>query len=267
MLVVEARIKPEDLTIVNILQDLAKALQVEYGNEAKIDVQPHSVGIFFGSKQEFSIDVVPAQPAADGLYWVPESALRSVRSRRALYESKPTPGLRWIKSDPQGYINQATTLDNATNGVFRKAAKFIKKWNRGCKNDDEMFPLKSFHLEIVVTELLKKNRALSCLDLVGRLFPLLSALITRPQYVDKADSTRYIDAYVSALSIGERALVAEEQKRAITFIGQMNAAGSEAKVLLAIEELLRLATRENEENPAITSTPRVSPAYSKPYRG
>lgn len=264
--VIERAINPEELTIDNILNDLAEALRKEYGNEARIVVQPHSVGIFFGSEDDFSIDVVPAQPADDGLFWVPETALRSVRSRRALYESKSSTRLRWIKSDPKGYISQATVLDDATKGAFRKAAKFVKKWKRGCKNVNKEFPLKSFHVEIMVTELLKAQRALSCFDAVQRFFSLLPIAIVKRQYPDRADSSRYIDSYVSNLTEGQKGLVAGEHERVVQLIAQIQSATSETQVLLSIEDLLNISTNRSTSIPLVTvGASRTSPAYSKPY--
>ena len=36
-------------------------------------------------------------------------------------------GYERFKSDPKGYIQDASWIDNLTNGNFRKSAKFIKK--------------------------------------------------------------------------------------------------------------------------------------------
>lgn len=263
-LVVEARIKPEELTIENILQDLAQALRKEYMDEAQVVVQPHSVGIFFGSKDEFSIDVVPAQPSTDGLFWVPESSLHSIQSRRLLYESLPA--LRWIKSDPQGYITQATVLDQATSGTFRKAAKFVKKWRHGSKHLDEKFPLKSFHVEIIMTEILKANQRLTGFEAISQLYSVLPAAITHPQYPDRADKSRYIDDYVKNLTAEEKSMVSNEQARVMKLITQIQSVTTEALILRVIEDILHVRPRISIPTPAIVSAPRVSPAYSKPYR-
>lgn len=264
-LVVEARIKPEELTIENILQDIAKELRQEYGTEASIEVQPHSVGIFFGRKDEFSIDVVPAQPTDDGKYWVPETALRSVRARRELYESISPPALCWIKSDPKGYANQAIDLDDKTKGVFRKVAKVMKKWRVGCKDTEEEFALKSFHAEIILTELLKGNRSLGCIEALDRFFGLLPSALDGPQYADLADSSRYIDQYVSDLTDYAKGLVLREGERAAELVTQIRNAATEAGVIHGIEELLRISQKRPALSPLVANTPRTSPAYSKPY--
>lgn len=265
-MVLEKAINPEELTIDNILDDLAEALGKEYGNEAKIITQPHSVGIFFGSKNDFSIDVVPAQPADNGLYWVPESALRSVRSRRVLYESISSRKINWIKSHPKGYIDQATALDDSTKGVFRKAAKFVKKWNRGCKNMNNSFPLKSFHAEIMVTEVMKAQKGLLCFGAIQRFFSILPDAVARPQYRDMADLTRYIDSYVSGLTEQEKSLVINEHQRAVRSITEIQSATSEAQVLRSIQDLLNVSTTGSTSVPLVTvGVPRTSPAYSKPY--
>ncbi len=271
-LILEKRINPEELSIDNILVDLADALRKEYKEEARVDVQPHSVGIFFGSDSDFSMDVVPAQPLSDDKYLVPETALHSIRARRLIYENLTrnkllsSLKLKWIKSDPKGYIAQATILDESTNGVFRKSAKFVKKWRQGCKNSNDKFPLKSFHIEIILTELLKANPMLGCYQSIQHFFSILPTVILHPQYPDKADPSRYIDAYVSDLNIEQRALISVEHDRATKLIGQIVAVDSESQLLKTIEELLHLTTKASNLVSVVAGTPRLSPAQSKPYR-
>jgi len=54
-------------------------------------LQSHSIGIFFGEEEDFSIDVVPAFPSdeknefGEDIFYVPEIAHRSIHRRRDLY--------------------------------------------------------------------------------------------------------------------------------------------------------------------------------------
>lgn len=265
-LMVERKIAPEELTLENIINDLAEALSKEYGNEARVVTQPHSVGIFFGSDHEFSIDVVPAQPAGAGLFLIPETALRSIRNRRALYDSKMVPKLRWIKSDPKGYIAQATELDESTKGIFRKAAKLEKKWREGCKKNNENFPLKSFHVEIMVTELMKSQKGLSLVGALEKFLPLLPPAVVSPQYRDRADSSRFIDSYVEDFLEEQKQMVLREHQRMTDLVSRILQAASEAQVLHALEDLLRMGTDGiGPVSVVVGATKRESPAYSKPY--
>jgi len=259
--IAEATIDPNELDITDILGTLAKALRKAYPNNVDIKEQPHSVGIYFGSEDDFSIDVVPAVPAGEGLYWVPETAHLSIHNRRKLYESAP--GINWIKSDPTGYIEQAKNTDKDSRGRFRKTAKTIKKWRIGCKNKNKIFPLKSFHLELLVTEIFKSESSLPCIDAVNKFFQELDDYMLEPKLRDRADNSRYIDEYLSDLSSEERHLIHTLREHAQSVLESMSAATTEAEILKALESLLGIDT------PTSSSVSRsgtiVTSAVSKPY--
>lgn len=266
--IAEAVAEHRDLDVSNILEDLAKVLREAYPQEVRIEVQPHSVGIFFGEDDEFSIDVVPAIPANDGMYWVPETSHFSVARRRKAYETSPS--FHWIKSDPEGYRKDASEVDLNSDGNFRKTAKFIKKWKQRCKNNNTNFPLKSFHLELIITEFYKRNATLSCIDAVDKFYSTLEMYIRDPQFPDKADPERFIDEYLNGLSDEERNVIDEFRREAISIVQKIKRAETEAEVLNLVKEFLELTDSSNSGSsttlvgPAIV-TPRVSPAISKPY--
>jgi len=206
--IAKAAIDPSKLDIKDIIASLAKELQKFYGTSATIKPQPHSVGIYFGSEEDFSIDVVPALSADNGMYWVPETAHLSVRKRRRLYESKQySPILNWIKSDPNGYISQASQLDKTTVGRFRKSAKIIKKWRWRWKQENDEFPLKSFHLELVVTDIFRQDPNQFCFDVIKAFIESIPSIISKPQCSDRADSSRYIDDYIKDLTDKQKKVV------------------------------------------------------------
>ena len=264
--VVEAIIENRNLDITNILEDLADVLREAYRGRARIEVQPHSVGIFFGTDDEFSIDVVPAIPADNGMFWVPESSRLSIRKRRKVYESSPA--FYWIKSDPKGYIRDASEVDLKSSGRFRKDAKFVKKWKQGCKDVNSDFPLKSFHLELIVTAFFKNDNSLECLDGIEIFFNSLHECIKQPQFPDKADASRFIDEYLNELSEQERQLVLSQQENAISIVKKINSAENDAEVLNLIKELLNLEEKSKLVNiitGAAVAATRISPAVSRPY--
>ncbi len=256
-------LESDRLDINDILNSLADKLQKDYANHARVKPQPHSVGIYFGSDDDFSIDVVPAIPSENGMFKVPESSHLSIRRRRKLYESKPI--LKWIKSDPKGYIKDASSVDAYTKGYFRKTAKFVKKWKNRCKESNSNFRIKSFHLELIVTRLFQDNPALSCFDVVEQFFIALNQNIERPQIPDKADKNMFVDQYLAELTEGERSTILEFRIEALSYIKEMEAAQSEAKCLELIKGLLFATKQGNAPHLISIGATRFSPAYSKPY--
>jgi len=263
---VEAVIKNRNLDASNILEDLAVVLRKAYQGRARIEVQPHSVGIFFGTDDEFSIDVVPALPADYGMFWVPESSHLSIRKRRKIYESSPA--FHWIKSDPKGYIRDASEVDLKSSGRFRKDAKFVKKWRQGCKDMDDNFPLKSFHLELIVTTFFKQDGSLGCLEGIELFFTSLPELIEKPHFPDKADQNRFVDEYLHELSAQERQLIMAQRVRAVSIIEKIARAETEAEVLNLVEELLKPGDKVKSVNiitGVVGGATRTSPEVSRPY--
>ncbi len=206
--IAKAAIDPYRLDINNILSSLAKELKEFYGSSVTVKLQPHSVGIYFGGDDDFSIDVVPAMTADNGKYWVPETSHLSVKKRRQLYESTSgSLSFDWIKSDPKGYINQAKQLDEVTTGRLRKSAKIIKRWRWRWKQVFKEFPIKSFHLEMIVTDMHLSNSSISCFDVLRTTIDNLSLIVAEPRFPDKADSSRFIDSYVVDLTDSQKALL------------------------------------------------------------
>ena len=142
------------------LQALKNFLEMEYENPTEsrmiISLQTHSVTIAFSNNNEekLSIDIVPAyifgaNKFQQDMYKVPEIIKEKKHGRRKLlYENikNENRDIRWIKTDPRGYIKVASEIDNRTDGEFRKTVKFIKKWSKSLKQDDSALALKSFHV-------------------------------------------------------------------------------------------------------------------------
>lgn len=214
-------VDPDRLNIHQIVDSLAEQLSGCYGKTARIEAQPHSVGIFFGEDHEFSIDVVPAAPAADDKFWVPEVARRSIFARRELYRAwqaqartQTPPGPHWIKSHPKGYIKQASDLDTSTEGKFRKTAKTLKKWRWSRKRANDAFRLKSFHLELAVARHFQRSPHASCVQAIRGVVGELDQLVSAPQFPDLADPAQLVDRYVSELTRADRRILEEEFDRA-----------------------------------------------------
>jgi hypothetical protein len=199
-----------------VLQQLKGRIEKEFKNPTRltlrITLQTHSITITFlrGAEEFFSVDVVPAytfdtNEFGQDMYMVPEISLHRQARRSAFYRDLARAGgaMNWIKSDPRGYIEVARRV-NERNGDFRKSAKFVKAWKSSCKEINEDFKLKSFHIEQVITEYFRKNIRLEIYDAVFRFFVELPRLVERSRIPDRADGSIKIDEYVDRLTSAEK---------------------------------------------------------------
>lgn len=238
-------IDPHHVNPSEILSSLAKILEDAY-KKANVHVrmksQSHSIGLYFGATDaEFSIDIVPAiltcekNTYGDDTFWVPQIAKLSKSKRASVYsEHKP---IDWIKSDPRGYITDAQEL-NDSNPNFRKVAKFVRKWRRGCKSQDDSLPLKSFHLELIVNDVFCEVDNIGIYDGIKNFFTKLPYYLKEPSFIDRADSAVYVDSYVTDISDKERAKIIAQVNKVHTLLSVLETETSEAKVLSCIEQIL-----------------------------
>ncbi len=166
-----------------------------------------------GGEEKFSVDIVPAFTSGysndygDDIYWVPEIIQVSKKKRSLRYDELSrvygSENEWWLKSDPKGYIKDATDL-NKTNSDFRKAVKFVKRWRHNCKEADQGFKLKSFHIEQAIYRIFMEDKTITAADAIFEFFFRLPNLISRPQIPDRADQNKFIDDYIAHLSQIER---------------------------------------------------------------
>ena len=203
------------------LTDVEQRIRSAYINPTgyviTVSRQSHSVVISFmdGEEEVFSTDIVPAyrngiNEFGDNMYVVPELVMHSHDARRKLAEERLARGetVGWLRSDPRGYIEEARILNNA-NEDFRRSAKLVKHWKNMCKERGEAFPLKSFHLELLINRFFQHNQAATIFDAIFAFFRTLPRAIERPHIPDRADDSRYIDQYVAALTRGQKDRIAE----------------------------------------------------------
>lgn len=143
----------------------------------------------------------------------------------------------WLATDPRGYIAQATEL-NRVNGDFRKAVKLAKGWRHHRKAADDRFPLKSFHLEQIITRWVMANPRSDIFDMIFECFRSLPDHIRYPQIPDKADPNRLIDAYVGDLSHEDRRLVDRARDGFLVKLENMEE-GSNPLDLISVEPYIR----------------------------
>ena len=231
---------PNPAGLLNALKD---RIEKEFENPTqfavKVSVQTHSITIVFlnGTEQFFAIDVVPAYTSGTNefgvdMYMVPEIIKRRPMNRRAFYEelARTKRSMGWIKSDPRGYIEVARQV-NLVNNDFRKAAKFVKAWKCACKELDDTFKLKSFHMEQIITSYFHESLQLEIYDAVLQFFRDLPTLIARARIPDRADEAKNIDEYVEDLTDAEKQLIIDARD---VFLSKLESfsEGSEVKDLV-----------------------------------
>lgn len=202
------------------LQSLKNHLQSYFHKQTKyklqISLQTHSVTIsFLGQKNEeyFAIDVVPAyingkNEFEQHTYVVPEIVNTGRSKRPDFYKNKTTEksAIRWIKSDPRGYIKTASNIDKRNND-YRKSVKFVKKWKQNISKVNESFKLKSFHIEQLFVRIFQNNPDIDIFSAIFEFFTDLPECIKYSQITDRADPNVYIDSYIDKLTHDEKKII------------------------------------------------------------
>ncbi|MFH2057937.1 MAG: hypothetical protein ABIJ59_03455 [Pseudomonadota bacterium] len=218
-----------------MLRTLLRRIKDEFENpttyELQVSLQTHSVSVSFIQSDEevFAVDVVPAYAHGTNefrldMYMVPELVRRRHgESRRALYETltKGQRPMQWIASDPRGYIEVAKQV-NEVNSDFRRTVKFLKAWKNACKELSDEFPLKSFHIEQLITIFFQEHHSTEIFDGVFNFFFTLPNKILYPQIRDRADSNKYIDSYVADLTKKQRELIQQTRDHILKRLEEMS---------------------------------------------
>ncbi|QAA80812.1 hypothetical protein EI546_03295 [Aequorivita sp. H23M31] len=204
----------------SFLKELLEQLERKYVNptsyEIQTTVQTHSISFLFmnGEDEVFAVDIVPAKVWGknefnDDTFLVPEIVqYRSHRKKQEFYYKLQASHqqMKWIKTDPLGYIAVASEI-NKINDDFRKSVKFIKGWKNTCKEKNENFRLKSFHLEQLITIQLLENEDQTIFDTIFQLLTELKENLKAPCIRDRADHSKFIDQYVAELTDVEIATI------------------------------------------------------------
>ena len=260
---VRKQIEASELRIENVLVDLANKIKYEYekkGKNVSVKPQSHSVIIEFLDKDnEFSIDIVPAYELLEMneykyfFYKIPEVGLMSKKRRDIFYKKLKDPSLmKWIKTDPKGY-REAAKLTNEKSSAFRLSTKLIKKWKRAWKNKNNFgtteFKLKSFHIELIVQQIVNQNSNIDILDTIEAILFNISYYLSEPHFKDRAqddDKTiRYIDEYVKELSSYEKRMLIIAAKSGLKIIKEIRKIDDDSRM---IELLYRFLSGEESIN-------------------
>lgn len=246
----------------SVLETLAVDLGGKYKKNSKaqpeIITQDHSITLVFpDAKNEFSIDVVPGIPQSKDekpVYLVPEIQKMS-RTSRSNYYTNMTDNESWILSAPKGYVKAASDLDELTEGRFRKVAKFVKSWRHKYKKqyEDELV-LKSFHLELIVTEYISENPGATVLEGIFGSFELIPQRLSVPFYRDRADNSVYVDEYIREITQSQRNLILKLQSEAYATISKIPSAETQEEVFDLLESVVfpKISTFNVASSPVTT---------------
>jgi hypothetical protein len=136
--------------------------------------------------------------------------------------------MKWIKTDPKGY-REAAKLTNEKSLAFRLSTKLLKKWKRAWKNKNNFgtteFKLKSFHIELIVRQIVNQNSNIDILDTIEAISSDISYYLSEPRFKDRAqddDKTiRYVDEYVKELSSYEKRMLIIAAKSGLKIIKEI----------------------------------------------
>jgi hypothetical protein len=213
----------------------------------KVSCQTHSVTIEFefGSRV-FSIDIVPALELSmknefgDPLYDVPEILKMHHSNRQYRYESADSAPIGWVRTDPKGYIDAATIM-NDLNGNYRHATKYGKGWRHSCKDAyGDQWKLKAFHLEQIFYRYFVAHPSAYTLDAVVACLGQIVDAINKPVIPDRADNSVYIDAYVAKLTPKEKTLIIRMQADAYAAAQKLRSAKDETELKGMLAALLKV---------------------------
>jgi hypothetical protein len=227
------------------MQELKTKLSAAHIDGVKsINVQTHSVTIEFNdAATPFGIDIVPALQLGERnnynepLYLVPEILMVNHQKRQQRYINAAAKPIDWVKSDPRGYIHAASDLNNA-NLNFRHAVKLVKAWRHAAKKmHKDLFKLKSFHLELIVTNYFLFHPLATTAEAVVESLGELGSSLTTPSIRDRADRLSFVDGYVAELTQVERQLIYSLQAKAHNAAGEILAAEDSQELRSAISSL------------------------------
>jgi len=229
----KAKIDHNELDIQDIISSLAEKIREKYqelGVFVLVKEQSHSVGVYFHTlltgepdTKKFSLDIVPAiQDGKDEndieMYLVPEVTQIEKKYRASFLEErmKSNKEIEWIKSNPRAYKKQSEELREKYPDLYRFSVILIKTWKNGCKNVDEDFCLKSFHLEQIVAEEVESLKDKTTSNLLKIIFDNFPQYLEKPNFQDKANNGRFIDDYIKDVTDNQKKLVLDFVEKAKT---------------------------------------------------
>ncbi len=266
-----------------VLQELATYIEQQYRERGypvpEIEIQSHSVTLQFNDIDGgFAIDVVPAIKAdedtvneyGDPIFMVPEIIRLNHHHREEFYakRAKDHQEVRWLLTDPKGYIEEAKQLDETTRKNYRATVRIVKAWRSKMKDEyKDDWKLKSFHAEQICAQIFTTKPDLSIAQGLTEFYDQLPGYITNaPLIEDRAYASdsedKYIDQYMT-----DQERVTDEMKS--TIIDQANKAAQQVAQLASAPtpEGVERALRQLTQRPTtIATSPQTHQSAPRPYR-
>jgi hypothetical protein len=143
------------------------------------------------------------------------------------------------------------------NTNFRHAVKLVKAWRHAAKEvHKDAFKLKSFHLELIVTDYFLVHSSATTAEAVVESIGEIGTSLRTPSIPDRADRLSFIDEYVAKLTESERQLIYNLQTKAHVAAGKVLAASDKAGLEAALGKLTNVKS----------ATTSVAPPSSQPAR-
>jgi hypothetical protein len=186
---------------------------------------------------------------------VPEILMVNRSTRLDIYRNEHEAPISWIKTDPKGYINQATNI-NAQNANFRHCVKLVKAWRNSMKVEyGDQFKLKSFHVEQAIAKSFLSYAGCTTIDAAIESVELILNTIGVPAIADRANPTRCIDGYTEDLDYNQKDLM-----RRSLLIGQSNLvrianSRSESELIELADKLLSAGQKSSFQKNSTIVTP------------
>ena len=229
--------------LISLKKEIVEAIKAKQIPMANVNIQTHSITLEF-KNVPFSVDIVPAIPYGINnfgkkVFLVPEILMTGYSYRLKKYNEmrNDSKQMNWILTDPLGYIEETKKM-NDTNNNFRKVVKFVKKWKNNCKNNIFKDAPKSFHIERIVFNIFQENNNISCIEAIFKFFLELKSYINNPQIIDRADSNKYIDAYLMKWTDEQKQLVKDMCDNALAILEDIGKNNDNTKVNTLLQSLL-----------------------------
>ena len=228
------------------LPGLTERLKNEFSKKCSedfsVEQQTHSVKLQFDD--DFSIDVVPAVDTG--------RVTSDLNTPIYVVPNKKT--LEWKDSDPKGYKEITKQTDEASGRSLRRAIRFVKSWRKGCKDRDDDFKLKSFHIEQIFIEIFQENDEIELYDAIKLFYSkipnnLLSARFKDRAYIGESEDV-FIDEYVNELSAAERNQIMDWSGSQFTKIEAIESAETEEGIIKIIEDIMSCSSEVKDTTSA-----------------
>lgn len=203
--------------------------------------QRRSVGVGFGGN--FQIDIVPA--------------IEIEKDIRYKIFDKDT--LEAVRSNPIMHGDILTEANKTTGGKLVPLVRLLKSWKR---NKAER--MKSFHLELLATEILGKSEVESYAEGVDKFFASARERLKQPSLYDPANEENLVDEYLDEDNIRSSLVsLVEQESRLANEALRLERSGDAKAAIETWKKIFDDFSQEKEVNVRIPGSPPRPHGYGK----